>query len=403
MNATPPARLSVAITSEFHDCGVSRDEWNQLALRLGGDIYVSYDWCEIWWRHYGKDRVLRLFVFRDRDTLVGIAPFFIESVRLGPAKVRIAKRVGADFALELFSLPVEEGHATAAYAEIAQALIEREKCDAVWFGLMPGDDKTLPALRAASQSVSAIATIARDAPGSPHIFFRLPATFEAYIASLDKRQRQNYRRDVNLLKRSFTTSSVTLKSPEEATAAFQAFIKLHHEQWSAEGKLGHFGDWPGSASFNDDLVGRLSRLDQFRIMNMAADGNIVSSQYAFVFGNRCCWRLPARGSSKDLSRFGLGRLGLMQLIEAMIAEGVQYIEAGLGHYDYKLQLGGVELQSRSFLLASTRMGNRTRIGLFLALSDWTHFLYYRLWFLKLAPRISLLKRPLWRKWIRSRL
>lgn len=403
MNVAQTAQLSIAAASDFASCGVSRDEWNQLAVRLGGDIYVSYDWCEVWWRHYGKNRLLRLFVFRDGDALVGIAPFFIESLRLGPVKVRIAKRVGADFALQLFSLPIESSHASAAYTEIAQALIGREKCDAVWFGLMPGDDETLPALRAASQSVSAIATIARDAPSSPHILFRLPDSFEAYIASLDKRQRQNYRRDVNLLKKSFTTSAVTLKSPEEAPAAFESFVKLHHEQWRAEGKLGHFGDWPGSSQFNADLVARLSQLGQFRMMNMVADGHVVSSQYSFVYGKRCCWRLPARPSGKEFSRFGLGRLGLLQLIEAMIAEGVQHIEAGLGHYDYKLQLGGIELQSRSFLLASTRVGNRTRIALFLALSDLIHFLYYRLWFLRLAPHISWLKRPLWRKWIRSRL
>ena len=36
-------------------------------------------------------------------------------------------------------------------------------------------------------------------------------------------------------------------------------------------------------------------------------------------------------------------------------------------------------------------------------SDQLHLLYYRIWFLKLAPRVARFRgpRPLWRSWIRS--
>ena len=34
---------------------------------------------------------------------------------------------------------------------------------------------------------------------------------------------------------------------------------MHASQWAAEGKLGHFGDWPHSEAFNTDLVNELSR------------------------------------------------------------------------------------------------------------------------------------------------
>ena len=47
-----------------------------------------------------------------------------------------------------------------------------------------------------------------------------------------------------------------------------------------------------------------------------------------------------------------------------------------------------------------------RFQLGLTQADLIHLLYYRVWFLKLAPRLrqklGLKPRPLWRLWIRSR-
>jgi hypothetical protein len=58
----------------FDAANISRKEWDDVVIDTGGDIYSSYDWSRIWWRHYGKKRDLRLFVFRQQDRLIGLAP-----------------------------------------------------------------------------------------------------------------------------------------------------------------------------------------------------------------------------------------------------------------------------------------------------------------------------------------
>jgi CelD/BcsL family acetyltransferase involved in cellulose biosynthesis len=394
--------LTVGIFDSFEAAGIGRDEWDHFVSNVAGDIYVTFDWCRIWWRHYGQGRRLRLFVFRAGNGVVGLAPMFIEHVWLGPIGLKMAKRVGADFALTIFALPLAANYAERACHELIMTLIEGENCDAVWFGIMPGNDATADRLRELCRIHCGRLMILRDVPEGPHTVFGLPDSFEVFVANLNKRQRQNYRRDINLLSKSFKVEKDVVRDPLDLSRALETFKLLHDRQWRAEGKLGHFGDWPNSGAFNSDLVQELSRHGRCRVLRLFLDGRLVALQYAFVFGDCCYWRLPARAVDDGLARFGLGRIGLMQLIEAMIGEGVCRIEAGRGHYEYKVQLGGEELEARSIVIGTRRAGAALRSWLFFKLSDILHLVYYRIWRQRLAPRLRL-SRPLWRIWIRCHL
>jgi CelD/BcsL family acetyltransferase involved in cellulose biosynthesis len=397
------ADVEVTIAQAFEDIPITSKEWDDFVLSVRGDIYVTFDWCRIWWRHYGRGRTLRVFVFRRNGQLVGLAPMFIERVWLGLINVKIGKRVGADFALTIFALPLSPSVVEIAYRQMVSYLIEHERCDAVWIGVTPGDDPTLSGLRMACEALPNLVRIVQDAEKGPHTVFRLPEKFETYLAGLERRQRQNYRRQLKLFKNGFNVSSETVKDPVPAREAFGNFRLDHARQWAAEGKAGQFGDWPCAAEFNSDLVENLSQSERFRMVRLHANGKNVSSQYAFVFGDRCYWRLPARSTESEFEHFGLGVLGMVQLIEEMIKEGVHEIEAGVGHYDYKLRFGGEERRVRCVLIESRRPGVALQVGLFLKLSELLHLAYYRIWFSRMAPRLPFRRQPLWRAWIRSRL
>jgi len=395
-----PAAIEMIVADRFDD--VDAREWDDCISGLSGSLYVTHDWLRIWWRHYGRGRRLRIFQFRQAGRLVGLAPMFVETVRIGPVAIRLAKRVGADFALTMFALPLDPRFADLAYARIIAALIEDDRCAAIWFGFAPGDDATAAALPHAC-AMSNVAALLGERAHVPHMRFMLPSAFDAYLAGLDKRQRQTYTRSRKLLEKDHDVRTVVVRDPVAAADAFARFRALHDAQWRAEGKLGHFGDWPGAAAFNADLVDAMARLGRLRIVDLVADGAVISSQYAFVFDDRCYWRLPARVIGSEWSRYSLGRLGLIQLIESVIGEGVTGIEAGMGHYGYKQQLGGEELLCKSAVVVSTRGGDARRVRLFLRMSDLLHLLYYRIWFLRLARWWPGRRGPLWRIWVRARL
>jgi CelD/BcsL family acetyltransferase involved in cellulose biosynthesis len=394
--------LAITVATSFEDAGLSREEWDEFVLDVGGDVYSSYDWCRIWWRHYGQGRKLRLFVFRQENRLVGLAPMFIERLWLGPVAIRIAKRVSSDFAMDVFALPVSTKWSNSIYSQIVSRLVETEKCDAVWFGFLPSEDPSLASLRGVAAVRGGPVVLARDAEVGVHTCFHLPDGFDAYVVGLERSARQNYRRRLNLLKKTFDVKQGVVSDPTDPLTEFRAFRAFHTKQWEAEGKPGHFGDWPNSDAFNQDLVTQFAKLGRFRMLHLYADGSAIATQYAFTFGPNCYWRLPARTTEKDMGRFGLGVLGLMQLLEQMSHEGIRRIEAGPGHYDYKVQYGGRESGYLSILVKSTRPSSSLRVHLFTALSDLTHFLYYRVWRKRIAPHQPLRSGSLWRTWIRLR-
>ena len=411
-------RLEVKL-SDDHDFGAARANglsqkaWDAFVHGHGGDIYMSYDWCRLWWEHYGKGRELRLFVGRDNSgSVIGLLPMFVETVWLGPVRLRWAKIIGCDFLPSVLSPVLKPPYAAEMLRQVITTLIQKDKCDAVAFGPLsdtgePGSEGTPPEVRAACAELKDLATLTQDRQATIHTTFQLPAAFDKYLGGLNKRQKQNMRRDLNLFAKKFASKVDVVCDGNELEKEFSTFRKMHDQQWLAEKKLGHFGDWPGSGEFNQALVRTLGPQGRVRLVRLWANDQVVSYQYCLTFGDRLYWRLPARLIGEEWNRYGMGRLGLVKMIEAAISEGIRWIEGGPGHYEYKVQLGGQEVPLVSQVIVANSRKSRLCWKLFQKAADLLHLLYYRGWFLKLAPKLGEINgevqtSALWPIWIRSR-
>jgi CelD/BcsL family acetyltransferase involved in cellulose biosynthesis len=395
--------LSREIHTSFEGLAPMQEEWDRFVDKAGGGIYFSFDWCRIWWHHYGRGRTLQIFLYRTGKKLEGLIPVFIDRVRFGPVKLRIAKIVGSEFACTLCNPPLLPEYAGPIWESLIDHLVHKHHCDALWFGPLAGAEENTEELRKVCLRRPGVTKIMRDTSFAPHISFILPKTFEEYLNSLDKRQRTNFRRDMNLLNRDFRLTVDTIGDPARVETEFMQFKFMHDRQWQDQGKLGHFGDWPGAPAFNLDLVKTMARKGRLRMIRLLANDQVVSYQLCYRFGDSLYWRLPARVIGPEWERYGLGRIGLIKMIEWAITEKVRYIEAGIGHYDYKIKLGGIERPLRSILIAADQKSSRLKTHLFSKMGEALHFFYYRLWFNRLAPRLPFKRRPLWKTWIRSRL
>lgn len=403
MRRATDAPIAMSIEMSFDAVHISREEWDRVVLDTDGDIFSSYDWCRIWWKHYGSGRLLRVLVFRQQGRLVGLAPMFIERIGIGPLAVRIAKPISADFIVDVFALPVPARSSQEIYRQIVSYFVATERCDVIWFGFTPAEHHSLASLRGIASETGGVASCARDKEAGVQTLFDLCENYESYLETLGRASRQSYRRKLSLLRKAHKVEQAAAPQTADALAELAAFRALHTEQWEAEGLPGHFNDWPNSDAFNRDLVTELSDLGRLRMMHLGADGRTIASQYTFTFGMNCYWRLPARAVEEELTRFGLGVLSLMQMIEQMHREGMRRIEGGYGRYPYKLQYGGRERAVISLLLKSNRPAAFIRAHAFVALSKLTHLLYYRLWRLRIAPKLAIQRGPLWQFWIRLRI
>jgi hypothetical protein len=83
-------------------------QWDAFMEVAGGEIYLTYDWCRIWWKYYGGSRELKIFLFRHQGDLVGILPLFFDRMWLGPISVRMVSIVGTDFGITTASVPIRK-------------------------------------------------------------------------------------------------------------------------------------------------------------------------------------------------------------------------------------------------------------------------------------------------------
>jgi CelD/BcsL family acetyltransferase involved in cellulose biosynthesis len=377
-------------------------EWDALVERLRGSLYMSFDWCRVWWRHYGEGRELRVIALRSGDQLAGVLPFFVERLMTPLGRVRVAKLVGSDSTLAMVDPPVAPEIAAEGFEIALRLLFEADRVDLVHVGPYSSAIPQRDDLLTAAAAVADIATVARSGEPGEHTVFSLPDGFDAYLKGLSKNQRQNYRRNVNKLEKTFAFEVDVISGGPALAPELEAFMEMHQAQWQAVNKLGHFGDWPRSREFTRDLVEALAPVDRVRLVRLIADGEVVSYYFSFTDGATYYWRLPGRLTDAKWDQYALGRVGLLKMMEVAAAEGADTIEAGTGRYDYKEKLNAATIPLASLTISRRGPVARARARVLLMFADLLHLVYYRVWYLKAAPSLGLRRRPLWRSWIRRR-
>jgi hypothetical protein len=89
-------------------------------------------------------------------------------------------------------------------------------------------------------------------------------------------------------------------------------------------------------------------------------------------------------------------------MELAAGDGAGAIEAGIGSYGYKENLNAQTYPLHSIALRRNGILPRIRALFTLLYGDLLDLAYYRVWYLRVAPHVKVLRRPLWRSWIRRR-
>lgn len=374
-----------------------RAEWDQLVRDTGSAIYQTFDWCRIWWRHYGQGRSLHLLACRCDSTLSGVLPLFGETLRCGPLRLRVLKPLGADHSLQHCDAPVLPHALSPILNHLREHFLANHEFDIIRFGPLGANS---PSPADWQDALSSAALHYSSHPSSPLTLFHLPDSTETFWKSLPAKLRRECESNWRKLTSRHSCSEHTTTSPDALQQAFAEFHDLHQSQWSASGKSSHFGDWPRSLAFNHDLTrtyGKLGQVAFFRILTPSAP---VASQFTFLHQNTCHWRLPARNPSSPWMSLSLGKVALARMIHHAIELGAHSIEAGTGHYPYKTRFGATEIPLCRISCCLPTRTSMLRLQAANLASAAIHRAYYKLWFLKLRPHFPSLQLPLHPTWIR---
>lgn len=377
-------------------------EWQALADRLGAEVFMCPDWQQIWWAHFGAGRRLACLVARHDGALVGVLPFCLERLWLGPVPIRAARLAGTDPNCITFQLALDPAWAAPVLLAAIRHLTGALRCRAVSFtpvSAMATHADTLRTLAGAGTGL-----VLQEEDAGNHVIFELPDPAQPYTERISKGRRDQYKRNVKGLTKAFQMDSDMI-APD--AAQFDAFVTMHNDQWQATGRGGHFTDWPGSTDFYRDLAVQTAATQRVQLDRLTGSTGTLSQEFSLVAGPRAHWKLPARSFDAEANRQSAGTVVFVRMFERMLKDGLKLVEGGRGEYGYKLEYGGQPVPVFRMILRPDTALAGLRLKALLGWANLLHFLYYRIWFLKLAPvvqkRTGRKPRPLWRSWIRTRL
>jgi CelD/BcsL family acetyltransferase involved in cellulose biosynthesis/predicted ATP-grasp superfamily ATP-dependent carboligase len=265
----------------------ARDSWTTLAERTG-NISSTWEWADVWWRHFGRGRRLSLAAVRAPDRgIIAILPLYAERHRL---PIPITRFVGQGVADQLGAV-----------------------CD-------PGDDGTLAWALHSVGGRRGIFLGERLAAGrnwehelggrvlrseiSPAIALADEGSWEDYLAARSSNFRQQVRRRARRLSRDLGVTFRLADDPARLDADFDTLVALHEARW-AGGSSAFAGV---RRSFHRDFAAAALRAGWLRLWMAEADGTAVAAWYGFRFAGVESYYQSGRDPGWERHSVGAGLL-----------------------------------------------------------------------------------------------
>ena len=397
------APLRVELVGDFDQVSALRSQWDDLALRSGGDVFSTFDWCREWWRVFGvANRELRLCLGWRGERLVGILPLFWERLSWGPFSLRVMRLIGGEHPFSKAAFAMEKADARAFLSCVFGHAMD--DWDVIYLGELPGHRDGFDEMAGALRELSDVGMVIANAEAYPHMVFDVPESMDDWLSSLSLKERRNVRRDLRELE--VNGDAVDLaKCGVPTAAAVNELIRLHAEQWRRQGRLGQFGDWRGCEAFTQAVVQRLAECDRAFLHQVHKNDVLMATELSYRFGDRLHWIIGGRADGVT------SRVGFSALMRTCVESGIRLIDAMGGLFDYKRRLGARVIHIKTITAISNRSGSEARWRRFRAATAAVDVPYFRGWQWRLQPALlrilphwfhSLLGRPMWRRYARSK-
>jgi len=394
-------KLLVQIYDDFESLRNMQPEWDAFMEAVDAEIFLSFDWCRIWWKYYGKKRKLAVFIFRDGNNICAILPLFLEKIWLGPIFVRAIRIVGSDYMPVTLSVPVKKDLLDLVVKLLVDEIKLKWRWDIFYMGALCGRYAATDQLVEAFRNSLGVSYRFELKSNDVQTYFQVAHDWEKQIAGLASNQRTNLRRTFREIDRNGISVSSCLTSKENISQKFRNFVEMHQHYWQRHGMPGHFVAWPLSVDFHREVSSIQLELDRLRLIEIKFDGQIVGYEYLYKFNNTYFWFLNSREENKIKPRIDYKWIAFQKKIENALKDSVICIDGMRGRYEYKLLMGGQYLPINNLLIYSKKLTNFIRIKLFRSFAWFLDVCYSKLWNARIGPRLGVRRKAFWDLWIRS--
>jgi CelD/BcsL family acetyltransferase involved in cellulose biosynthesis len=290
---TPPASpVGVELVDRL---GSLRADWTRLAAS-SGNVFATWEWNELWWRHYGRGRKLRVAVSR-RGDVDAIVPLFVWSER----PLRILRLIGHGHGDRLGPICRQDDVKTAEQA--FRRALEADRHD-VFIGDWVAGDRDWTRTLGGRVVRRTGYPIVRFANGS----------WDEFLASHSQRFRKNLRNSRNRLEREHEVV-YRLADSGSLDRDLDTAFRLHRARFRTHSCF-FCGD---HEPFQRDFAALALERGWLRLLLLELDGVPVCFEYGFSFQN--AYFAYQGGRDPAWARHSVGFLAEIESIRRAFAEG----------------------------------------------------------------------------------
>jgi len=307
-------------------------QWNALLQRSAADtLFLTHEWQTVWWRELG-DGELRILAIYDDDALVGLAPLFFAPNMLGAVEVAL---VGCKEVSDYLDFICARGHEPACLRAVVDFLKSSDAPDWQLLALCNIVER--------SPTLALLPEMLRAEGWRPHVAFEdtcpvvaLPDSFEAYLATLDGKERRELLRK---LRRASEEVAITFTKEAHALAQdVEDFIALMKA--SAPDKAAFMT--PRMARFFHAIARAMFDIGRLQLAFLEVAGARVATYMNFLYQDA----VLVYNSGLDPTRHAYlspGQVLIARLIEKAIQDGRRVFDFLQGNEEYKYKLGGKDV------------------------------------------------------------
>lgn len=305
-------------------------EWNLLLRNSGTDtIFLTHEWQRAWWRFFSSGHELLLLSLRQGEKLIGIAPFYRQQLD-GRTVIQLVGGTDICDYLDIIALPDYVEHV---YQAIFKFLTtELTDWDEIDFHCLPASSPFQALCEAAMEQKLVVQRRVEDVcPIIP-----LPATWDDYLAMLNKKQRHELRRKMRRAEREAQVQWYVTSDPDRLSEDMEAFFDLHRK--SSPDKEDFMGDPAMQAFFHQAARFSLAQ-GWLELSFLLVNGEKTATMLCFEYNNQTL----VYNSGYDPQRLAYLSPGIVLLgyhIRDSIAKGRTAFDFLRGDEVYKYRFGG---------------------------------------------------------------
>ena len=257
-------------------------QWQELFAKTNCSPFLAWEWLSVWFKWFGADRTPFIIKAYRENQLIGILPLcWQEKKILGTRLQRIGfigeTQGGADY-LDLIAKSEDK-------ADILSAIFDFLKTetsfDVLCLENLKSDSETVEFLQNAGQSAKNPRLFYSDLTSAVCPQINLSEGWEAVLKH--SKRASNFKRRLKQLEKMADFEFRSVTSPDETSAAFERFYRLHEKRWANDGGSELSGH-PRLVSFQRDLVATLANSGTLRFDELWVEGECRASVYGLDNG-----------------------------------------------------------------------------------------------------------------------